>query len=114
MGDATDPRLKLKPDRQIWRGWVWVPPVESGGACHVDGHRQKPEPGRSASVKERGLSSASRACGVERWASLEFEELVDRVPHQGVLLRDGSVARHLSASRGVHGAVGPRPKDSIR
>ena len=52
-------------------------------------------------MKERGLSSASRACGVERWASLEFEELVDRVPHQGVLLRDGSVARHLSALLGA-------------
>ena len=39
----------------------------------------------------------SRARVVEWWSSWSFEEFVDGVPHQGVVLRGGSVARHLSA-----------------
>ena len=55
------------------------------------------------------MSIALRPRGVERWSLMGFEERVLEVPHQGVLLRDGSVARHLSALFGAHGAVGPRP-----
>ena len=64
---------------------------------------------RSASVKERGLSSGVRARVVKRWCSVKFEELfwrfrtrvsccvVARLP--GICPRRG----------GLHGAVGPRP-----
>jgi hypothetical protein len=59
---------------------------------HVDGTGS-----RSASVKERGLSTGVRARAVEGVGRLKFDARVLGVPHQGVLLRGGSVARHLSA-----------------
>ena len=63
---------------------------------------------RSASVKERGLVKGVRARVVDALLWIRFEGCCE-VPHQGVLLRGGSVARHLSALFGAHGAVGPRP-----
>ena len=67
-------------------------------------------PYRSASVKERGLSSGVRARAFEAWSSLRFDERVLEVPHQGVLLRGGSVARHLSAPRGCMVRSGHDPQ----
>jgi hypothetical protein len=69
---------------------------------------------RSASVKEWGLSRVFGRARSRTWRSLELEELVDEVPHQGVLLHEGSVARHLSApSWGAWCGRATTRKDSI-
>src|SRR5437762_1848998 len=76
--------------------WSPIGWSETRRTCDTTRQRSA-QPCRSASVKERGLSSMLRTRAVERWSSLVLAKLVDAVPHQGVSLRVGSVARHLSA-----------------
>ena len=64
---------------------------------------------RAASVKERGLSSVCGRVRPIRGDGCGWFVMLRWVPHQGVVLGGGSVARHLSAPESGHGAVGPRP-----
>ena len=54
------------------------------------------------------MSRVFGARGLTRCRWLRFEGCCE-VPHQGVVLRGGSAARHVSAPVGAHGAIGPRP-----
>jgi hypothetical protein len=56
---------------------------------------------RSASVKERGLSSVCERARPIGGDGCSWFVMLRWVPHQGVVLRDGSVARHLSAPEGM-------------